>query len=1172
MAVIVETPNPFQPLIGIRKHVHSGGISIRSWLQETYPGFVEFGSPTVCLLNGKPLLRKDWDHKIESKDIINFIAIAGEVVTIIAIIVAVIIIALSVALALSMGKPSTGELPASDPVWSTKGQTNEIRLGEPIEVNYGRNRIYPSLASRSFFLYQNNDQYQHSLFCIGQGVYDIQTLQIGNTPITSFSEVESEIIEPGGTPSLFGTNIQTSLEVGGQTLFGPNEDSYVAPGWIGPFTVCDPNEVVSKIDVDFVYPKGLYSTDSKGNLHSVSVITEVEARLIDNTGAPLGSFFLLLNPIETGATTTPQRRTYSTGTLGTGYGSQLILNAGAGDPTLFAIGATEPHPPHGMLLNTVVRFTGTLPPQLLPATDYYVLIIHNTGWDNTISFRLAATPSGTPISITPGSYNILMTTTGVVGLVVGRYEVRARRTSNTSLDYRVGNDVIWESMRGYVVGDAPDFGNVTLWAVKVRATSNLNNRTQDRFNVIATRKLPMRDPSSGLFGEPIATRSIIWAFVDVFRSVYGGRLTDDKFYDWDTLYDLDALYEFRNDHFDWIIRDRMTVWDAATMIARVGRAVPLLSGSQITIRRDGPLSVPVAMFTPENIVKGSFEWDIKLWDLDEFDSASIEYTDPDTGYLQEHVLCILPGDTSDTPEDVRFMGIQNRDHAYREGLYYLASKRYLRENITFDTGMEGFLPSFGDLIAVSHDVPEWGQSGYVLAAEFESTGVYNISVSEPLNFDESGQEYQIMLRDRHGQVIGPMPVFPTSDSKIVTIEPGTEIDFLLGGKNEPMIFLFGVQGNITKYGRVVKLEPQGGEKVKITMVNEAEIIHSFDGLSAPPLSLPALPPLTPDAPIISALYLSQVDNVEVTIQALWFASFGAISYLVDTSQDNVNWTRRAETIHTSIQLRTSAGITYVRVAALGNAQGPWIQGSILVSLVFGLSNPIPWVALEWKITWWEELNIGAYLIKVYDDTTESLPVLKRTVQQSNTDFTYDWAMAIIDGNVVRDMLVSVDTMIVDDTTGDLVVTGSPRTLKLHNPIPSPPLHLDSVLVGETSDGSALIFHLSWDNPAEDDLIRYAVWVSEVNGFDPSVVSPMVDETVSTPGYVHIPQDAFVEVPIDSGGDFPIHYWRVGLFDVWGNEISTNLSEESILALPWILDTGHWNDLGIWNNTANWQDS
>lgn len=1036
MAYIIEVPNVYEPLTDVRKHMHPGGISIRRWLTETKPGFVEFEVPTICLLNGEPMKREQWDRVIQKDDIVNFIAIPGATVV---LIITLIIAIASIVISLVIGPPKTpGETPTSNPVFSTKGQSNSIRLGEPIECPYGRNRIWPSYASRPYFQYIDNDQFQYSLFCIGQGLYDIEEIKIGDTDITSFEEVEYQVIEPEGSVALFPTSVYTAPEVGGQTLFATSDDEYTGEGWVGPFITNPSNTEANAIQFDVVMPKGLYAVDDDGDVNILVITIQFQAREIDDSGVAIGGWFALTSP--------------------------SVITYSARD-------------------TTPIR--------------------------KTVSQSVS----------------------------LGRYEVRGRRTNSRIDSYKVGHEIVWEGLRSYIQNEQ-DFGDVTLLAVKIRATSNLNEQTQQQFNVIATRKLPIYE--AGQFSEPQATRSIIWAFVDVFRSLYGGRVVDSAFFDWDALWELDTLYESRGEYFDWVFRDPITVWEAAQAIARAGRAVPLIVGSLISIKRDGIQSIPVTMFTPDNIVEGTFQWQVKLWDIDEHDSVRVEYTEPATGYKQETVLCILPGGSSNYPRDVRLPGVQDRNHAYHEGMYMLASEQHLRENITLETGLEGYLPTFGDLVAVSHDVPRWAQSGYIVHAEAGEGDAYQLWVSEPLIFEDDAA-HQIMLRGSKAEVIGPLNVYKTTDSKQITvIIPGT-IDFLLGGETEPMLFLFGTSSFLTKYCRIVRIEPQGQERIRISAVNDESIIHSFDSLTAPALNTLSTPPVTPDLPEIPALYITQIAGTLQIVQVSWLAAFGAQYYVVQTSRDGDNWQNRAETTRTSVQFQAPVGSLYVRVAGVNIGQGPWIQDQITVGFLQGLDLLTPWDVLEWEIAWFDVLNNLGYVVNVYDIMTSSAPVLKRTLTLAPGDlrtFQYDYEDALADGNLVREMLVEVDVLF------QAGASGNPTSLPLSNAVPAAPTALQSLLLGPGSDEGNIPYLLYWTVPEEEDLIRVKVWVSETEGFDPEAVSPLIDEEVSEPGYLNIPSEVVVEITNDGG--HPTLYWRVAVFDVWGNEISTNVSVEAVI--------------------------
>ena len=1036
MAYIIETPNPFQPTSDLVKHEHEGGITINQWLRMRHPGFEEFDEATICLLNGQPLMRKDWDHIISPADIINFITCPQGFF----LIITLVLLVASVAVSLFLGVPPPGvpgEQPASDPVFSTKGQSNSIRLGEPIECPYGKNRLYPSYASRPYFQYIDNDQFQYTLFCIGQGYYEIESIQIGDSDINQYQEVTYEVVEPGGTVSLFPTNVYTSVEAGGQELLGPNEDGYTDDGWVGPFDACASGSTTGTIQVDVVFPRGLYNSNNDGGLNQITVDFEIEAREIDDSGTPIGLYFALTGSSESvsGTTTTPQRRTLSA----------------------------------------------------------------------------AVTPL--------------------------RYEVRMRRTSNRQDSHRIGDQIQWEGLKSYIT-DAQDFGDVTLLAVKIRATNNLNDRTQQRFNVICTRKLQQHQ-SDGFTTTYYATRSIIWALVDVFRSQYGGRITDDTFYDWDALYDLEAEYITRGEYFDFVFRDPITVWEAARTICRAGRAVPLIVGSLLSMKRDGALTTPVAMFTQDNIIKGSFTWDVKLWETDEFDSILMEYTDPNTNYKQETVLATLPFGTTTNPRSVRMVGVQDRDHAYHEALYMLAVDRYQRENITFETGLEGYIPTFGDLIVISHDVPRWSSGGMVLKGESESNGDFHLWLSEPVEFESNATDV-IYLRKKNGDVLGPYTCSETTDPNQVRINTLIDIDFLEGGEVEQMLYVFGQSGQVNKFARVVKIEPQGNEIIRITAVNEDSTVHSFDSLTAPALEDNDTVPQIPELPTVASITVTQLNTSLAEVEASWGAAFGSQYYIVQESFDNVIWTNVAETTRTSIAWQTRPGALYVRVAGVNYGQGAWATTAVSIGSLAGIDIETPFADLDWGISWLQVLNALSYDVKVYDNTTPSTPVLRHTTNilfDADRAFDYLLADAVNDGMEVRDHLVTVTPKFKD-------ADGTPAELELTNPIPGPPTSPASAADSAVFDSAGdYLYNLSWVVPTENDLITVKVWASETDGFTPGPANLQFEETQSGVGHAGIPTSYLMTWPADSYGEHGPIKWIVGVFDIWGEEISTNVTAQ-----------------------------
>jgi hypothetical protein len=219
---------------------------------------------------------------------------------------------------------------------------------------------------------------------------------------------------------------------------------------------------------------------------------------------------------------------------------------------------------------------------------------------------------------------------------------------------------------------------------------------------LVTRKLPVWDEATG-WSAPQTTRSIAWALADIARSQYGGKLDDSRI-DLAQLKALDANWQSRGDYFDAVFDQTVTVWEALSRTARCGRAVSFMQSGTVRFVRDEQRSIPVALFSPRNIVKNSLKIQYLLASDDTADSVTVEYFSKETWQTAEETVS-LPDSTSDQPARVRLFGCTEKDQAIREGKYMAAANRYRRRLVTFQTELEGLIPTYGDLIAIAHDMP-----------------------------------------------------------------------------------------------------------------------------------------------------------------------------------------------------------------------------------------------------------------------------------------------------------------------------------------------------------------------------------------------------------------------------------------------------------------------------------
>lgn len=1022
-AQVLEINNPFTPHLDNQCFEITEQISILGWLEKRFPNFQEFSRPTICLVNEIPVLRAGWeDYLIQDNDVVKFIEVAPEEpTTIFMVAFTVLATAASIYYMKQIPKPGTDQMPDQDPVYTLTGQSNRIKLMNPIEVPYGKNRIWPSYAARSYNKFVNDDQYLYSLMVIGQGEYHIEAIQVEDTNVSAFQDVEYEIIPPGGQVTLFNDLVVTSVEVANIHLLGPNDSNvYTEKEWYGGFVVNPPDTVINTIEIDFGFPFGLYTSNDKGGLNQREVTLSFEYRQINDAGLPINPEWLLL---------------------------------------------------------------------------YF-----NTIKDATVNAKRI---------------------TESIAVPPGRYEVRAKRVSIEKDDSKISDKAHWLALRG-IMPDLKEYGDLTLLAVKAKATNNINDSAANRFNVIATRKLPTWSLAGG-WSSPQTTRSIVWAFCDVFRATYGAKMAD-AFLDLKYLYQLDKFYENKGYTFDWIFDQKATVWEAAKTIARAGRAVPMLNGSVISMVIDDPKTFPVAIFNENNIVKGSFRWDIRLFETGAYDSVEIEYTDPVT-WNPETILCVLPGSEGIEPEKIKLAGCINRNQAYQEGMYVASTNYYVRENISFTTGMEGHIPTFGDLISVSHELPSWGQSGFI-----EEMQGSLIKIGEPVTFSTT-EKNVIVFRARDGSALGPYEVFPTATPNIIQVESAGAGMVTVSDYEEYPLFQFGTTDSWSKLCKVVNVTPSDKETVEIVCTNYDARVFAFDNQEAPAKEATNIP-VIPSLPVVSFIEVKQnAANINM-LQINWATALGAYAYVLQQSSNGTDWYDVARTTNTGYALIITPGYLYLRVAGINVGAGPWInwegEVGVATTIPFTVSNLMlqqPFQGTYVKLQWDSVSNATEYEVKVYRDSDKAL--LRTVIVTANT-FTYSIENAIENNANCRDFYFEVRSK------NSVGLADTPATLVASNPRPAKLAYI-TVQTKNTMD-TAVTYLISWPSILDVDLLSYRAWGSTVAGFIPS------GSTLKYEGLANGAEVTFNRETADT-----VYYLKAAAVDIWDNAI--NLSDEVSFTVP-----------------------
>lgn len=555
-------------------------------------------------------------------------------------------------------------LASPSPTYSLQAQGNIARLEAAIPEHFGRHIAYPDFAAQPYQEFSGNEQFLFQLLCIGRGSYDIEEIRVEDTPISSFSDITYEVVPPGGALTLFPANVTTSTEVAGQDLMCA-AGSYVQSG-------------TTTVQITLTG-------------HGLAIGNTVYLDYTSGTAVD-GTFTVATTPTADTFTVTAAGSLTTSGAVTVSqWVGGFIANASGTEANYLSLDFVLPRGLYhaemsGALTNmsvTVLAEYRTVDSVGAPTSSYTTL--------GTYTYTAATT---TPPRFSERS-----------AVTAGRYQVRVRRTDIEQTDTTYGHDIAWAGLRAYLK-DTRAFGDVTLLAMRMRASNNLSAQASRKINVIATRRLPAWNGTSWTAEAP--TRSIAWALAYICKQV---GLTDAQI-DLAALLALDATWASRQDYFDGRYDNFLGFWEAVSKTAAAGRAKPYMQGGVMRFKRDQAATIPVAMFSMRNIVRGSFSINYLMPTVDTADAVDVRYLDSST-WSPARVRANLPSSSALKPSKVELFGVVGRDQAYREGMYQAASNRYRRRIIKFRTEMEGFIPSFGDLIAVQHDMPAWGQHSEV---------------------------------------------------------------------------------------------------------------------------------------------------------------------------------------------------------------------------------------------------------------------------------------------------------------------------------------------------------------------------------------------------------------------------------------------------------------------------
>ncbi|MGQ0572484.1 MAG: phage tail protein, partial [Armatimonadota bacterium] len=293
------------------------------------------------------------------------------------------------------------------------------------------------------------------------------------------------------------------------------------------------------------------------------------------------------------------------------------------------------------------------------------------------------------------------------------------------------------------------YPNIALLGVRIQASDQLSG-DPPRISALVSGRTVRTLTAGALSSGETFSRNPVECVIDLLthtRYGLGGYITDAdlvlsafqsaKDYCDQTV--SDPVSEIRH-RLDIVLDEQRRAFDWIDVLLSMFRGVLVESDGKwrLTVDHTGSVS---QIFSDANILKGSFKnaW-VSL--SEEYDQVEVLFLDEGNNYIRESVRFPTTGNKI---KQVQLYGITRRSHALREAKYHMNAISALSRYCEFDTSIEALAVEVGDLIQVSHNVPQWGFSGRVVrtrvddvaptAAMISAQGVTEFSAANLIDGD-----------------------------------------------------------------------------------------------------------------------------------------------------------------------------------------------------------------------------------------------------------------------------------------------------------------------------------------------------------------------------------------------------------------------------------------------------
>lgn len=338
-------------------------------------------------------------------------------------------------------------------------------------------------------------------------------------------------------------------------------------------------------------------------------------------------------------------------------------------------------------------------------------------------------------------------------IAANRYEVRCKCISKSGTSTRDSTRIFWSQLSGIIYEPFSHPGKILI-GIKALATEQLSGsdiavtwrQTVEHVNVY--------NPQSKRY-EQRSARNPAWVCYDIlhrckklkninsgkdeyvsFGGVKASQIDYQPFADWAEHCDYLKL------NFEHIFDAASSLWDALKIPETFGRGKVIMKGTRFSCVCDKP-SVPVQLFTVGNMVADKFSKEY-MGITDRANAVEITFVNKEKDYQKDAITVYDEDwdkeDTYRNPTQVTLTGCTDFTQAYAHGKYLLRINRHMIRTCTWEADIDALACQVGDQVLVSHDVPQWGESGRILVATDNT-----LTLDRAVKMQE-GENYSVVIR------------------------------------------------------------------------------------------------------------------------------------------------------------------------------------------------------------------------------------------------------------------------------------------------------------------------------------------------------------------------------------------------------------------------------------------